>query len=266
MEEFRGGAGPSGKSTHPNYNKKLQDIEKRWWEKPLGIVALGILVTVIGGLILWGVTRHYDKPTPSAAAAQPTSPPQPQAAQPESKPQENTQPPSTHQRSGTEKKVKIEQYGEGSGAVGGSITTGPCSNVQVGGHGNQAAVNCDTSRRLSQQQIASIKSSAQNVCATLPLINVTASNGDQEAQRYAYDFVEALRSGGCKSDLALPIPGLTPDVSGIHIAVRDFNNIDSSARALGKILSDAGLSFSFNPMKPDFFPAEMFVLAIGAKD
>jgi len=101
---------------------------------------------------------------------------------------------------------------------------------------------------------------------TLPLINVTASNGDQEAQRYAYDFVEALRSGGCRSDLALPIPGLTPDVSGIHIAVRDFNNIDSSARALGKILSDAGLSFSLNPMKPDFVSAETFVLAIGAKE
>ncbi len=137
--------------------------------------------------------------------------------------------------------------------MGSSITTGPCSNVQVGGHGNQAAVNCDISRRLSQQQIASIKSSAQTLCATLPLINITAPNGDQEAQRYAYDFVEALRGGGCKADLALPIPGLTPDVSGIHIAVRDFNNIDPSAKALGKILSGASLSFSVNPIKPDFF-------------
>jgi len=84
--EITGGADPSGKSTHPDYKKKLQDGEKRWWEKPLGIIILGILVAVIGGLILWSVTRHYDKPTPSTAAAQPTTPPQPQRAQPESKP------------------------------------------------------------------------------------------------------------------------------------------------------------------------------------
>jgi hypothetical protein len=38
--------------------------------------------------------------------------------------------------------VKIEQHGTGNGAVGDSITTGPCSNVQVGGNGNQATVNC----------------------------------------------------------------------------------------------------------------------------
>ena len=126
-------------------------------------------------------------------------------------------------------------------------------------------VRSQQQRHLSVQQITAIKSSAQSLCAILPLINITAPNGDQEAQRYAYDFVEALRGGGCKSDLVLPIPGLTPDVSGIHIAVRDFNNIDPSAKALGKILSGAGLSFSVNPMKPDFFPAEVFVLVIGAK-
>ena len=76
------------------------------------------------------------------------------------------------------------------------------------------------------------------------MINVTASNENQEAQRYAHDFIQALRGGGCKADLALPIPGLTPDVSGVRIAVRDINIIDPSAIALGKILSDAGLSFA----------------------
>src|SRR6266852_2324393 len=38
--------------------------------------------------------------------------------------------------------VTIEQHGQGNGGVGGSITTAPCSNVQVGGVGNQATVNC----------------------------------------------------------------------------------------------------------------------------
>jgi hypothetical protein len=35
---------------------------KRWWERPLGIVALGIVVTVVGGLIVWLVSRYYDHP------------------------------------------------------------------------------------------------------------------------------------------------------------------------------------------------------------
>jgi hypothetical protein len=30
--------------------------EKRWWERPVGIMAIGIVVAVVGGLILWAVT------------------------------------------------------------------------------------------------------------------------------------------------------------------------------------------------------------------
>jgi hypothetical protein len=138
--------------------------------------------------------------------------------------------------------------------------------VLVGGNNNQASVNCDTSRRLTPQQIVAIKSSAHAFCAALPFINVTASNANQEAQRYAYDFVEALRGAGCKADLALPIPGLTPDVVGVIVGVRDYKKIDSSAKALVTILSGAQLAVTFAPMKPDFFPAEAFVLVIGAKE
>jgi hypothetical protein len=99
--------------------------------------------------------------------------------------------------------------------------SGNCA-ISVGQQGGitAGAINVDTSRRLSQSEIAAIKSS-QEACATLPLINVTASNANQEAQRYAYDFIGALRGAGCKADLALPIPGLTPDVVGILIGVRD---------------------------------------------
>ena len=98
--------------------------EKKWWERPLGIVIL----TVIAGLILWGITRHFDKPTPSTSVEQPKA--QPQPAQPEPKAQEQHQP--THQQSSDKKKTKIEQHGEGSRAVGGNINQGPCSNLQIG--------------------------------------------------------------------------------------------------------------------------------------
>jgi hypothetical protein len=239
--------------------------EKRWWETWWGQSVILIATGVIAILIAWEVTRHYDKPTPPTTVV-PTKQPEPQAMQPQAKPEESVTTNQAPHRGANTQKDRIDQHGTGNGAVGGNITTGPCSNVLVGGNGNQASVNCDTPRRLSQQQIAAIKSSGQTICATLPLINVTTSNGNQEAQRYAYDLIEALRGGGCKADLTLPTPGLTPDVSGIHVAVRDYNNIDSSAKELGKILSGAGVSFSFNPMKPDFLPAEVFVLVIGAKE
>lgn len=150
MEEFRGGAGPSAKSTHPNHKSELQDgakdspklSEKRWWERPTGIVAIGLLVTVVGGLILWGITRRYDTPTPSPTVAQPQIQHEAQATQPEAKLQEKAPAKSTH-KGGTTGKAKIDQHGVGNRAIGGSITTGPCSNVQVGGSGNQATTNCE---------------------------------------------------------------------------------------------------------------------------
>jgi hypothetical protein len=49
--------------------------EKRWWERPWGIVALGVLVTVVGGLVLWLITRHYDRPTASIAIEDSTKAP-----------------------------------------------------------------------------------------------------------------------------------------------------------------------------------------------
>jgi hypothetical protein len=112
---------------------------KRWWEGPLGIITLGLLVTVIGGLILWAITRHYDKSTPSTPVEQPKA--QPQPARPEPKAQEPQNQPTYH-RSSDKKKTKIEQHGEGSGAIGGNINQGPCSNLQIGGSNNQATTNC----------------------------------------------------------------------------------------------------------------------------
>ena len=156
--------------------------------------------------------------------------------------------------------------GANSPAVG-SITQGAGSALSINQQGGITAgvVNVDTSRRLSRSAIDAIKS-FRDVCATLPLVNVTASNANQEAQRYAYDFVEALRGAGCRADLSLPIPGLTPDVTGVLIGVRDYSEFGPSAKALGAILSRAQVPFGFAPMKTDFFPDEKFVLVIGAKE
>jgi|HubBroStandDraft_5_1064220.scaffolds.fasta_scaffold38456_2 hypothetical protein len=49
--------------------------KKRWWERPVGIVAL----TVIAGLILWGITRYLEK-TSTTVTEQPKT--QPTVSQP----------------------------------------------------------------------------------------------------------------------------------------------------------------------------------------
>jgi hypothetical protein len=164
--------------------------------------------------------------------------------------------------------TRIAQKGNGNsanpGTVGGSLQQGPCGIAQVGGSGNQASINCTPARRLTTKQIEDMKTAEKDICSAMPHIDVTASNGNQEAQRYAMDFVNTLKDKGCDADLALPIPGLTPDVEDIHIGVRDLYHIDATARKLGLILNAAQLQFTIGPMKPDFFPNNQFVLVVGA--
>lgn len=140
-------------------------------------------------------------------------------------------------------------------AIGGGTVTNPTVN-------NFAAPN----RQLTSQQIRSMKSSAQALCSTLPRIDVTASNANQEAQRYALGFVNVLKSGGCGADLALPIPGLTPDVIGVYVGVRDMRNLGPTAEALKQMSSGARIPYLVAPMKPDFFPDKQTVLVIGASE
>ena len=120
-------------------------------------------------------------------------------------------------------------------------------------------------RHLTSEQSASLTAMAKQVCHSLPMVNVTAANSNHEAQLYAAEFVKALKGAGCAADLALPIPGLTPDVVGIHIGVRDTQNIATGAYELSKILRGIGINFSVSPIKPDFFSEASFVLVVGAK-
>ena len=120
-------------------------------------------------------------------------------------------------------------------------------------------------RHLSSDQSVELTAMARKACHLLPMVNVTAANSNHEAQVYATDFVKALKAAGCASDLALPIPGLTPDVIGIHIGVRDTKNISPAGIELSKMLSGIGVQFGISPIKPDFFPEAQFVLVIGAK-
>jgi hypothetical protein len=109
---------------------------KRWWERPLGIVALGVVVTVVGGLTVWLISRHYDKPTPSTAIEEPTPPPVHTTAPSPAIPLLKTPLPLKSKPTGP--KVRIEQHGEGSGAVGG-INQGPGSALSINQQGGITA-------------------------------------------------------------------------------------------------------------------------------
>lgn len=120
-------------------------------------------------------------------------------------------------------------------------------------------------RHLALKQSDALTAMARIVCNSLPKINVTAASSNHEAQVYGTEFVKALKSGGCAADLSLPIPGLTPDVVGIHIGVRDPQNIPPGAIELSKMLATIGVKFSVSPIKPDFFPGDSFIMVIGGK-
>jgi len=123
-------------------------------------------------------------------------------------------------------------------------------------------------RHLRPEQRAAVAEAVKPDCATtLKHVNATAANSDREAQVYALDFVSALRSAGCAADLALPIPGLRPDISAVHIGIRksvaDESQIPVSAKTLASALKAAGVSYTFEKMEDDFFPDEQVVLVIG---
>lgn len=77
------------------------------------------------------------------------------------------------------------------------------------------------------------------------------------------DIVYALRKGGCTADLALLIPGLRPDVVGVHIGIRGEQSPPRSYY-LARILYSADVQFTYAQMEKDFFPSDDFVLVIGS--
>lgn len=191
--------------TPTKLNLQSTTDEKRWWKRPTGIVALGLLVTVVGGLILWGITRRYDKATPSAIVEQLTIQPKPQATQPEPKPKKNPPPKSTHD--GTKKKVKIEQHGAGSGAVGGGVQQGPCSSLQIGGSNNQSTINCGSPKRQVNADEVQMKS-------ILSALHSRVAFGAILAASDAYEYAGALRDAFIRAGATTVQNQIVPETPG----------------------------------------------------
>jgi len=79
--------------------------EKAWWEMWWGQSILLTVTGVIVGLVVWGITRHYDRQTPSPTSiSEPTRPPESQPEQTEVKPPETTKPSSQLQQGARSKR------------------------------------------------------------------------------------------------------------------------------------------------------------------
>jgi hypothetical protein len=120
-------------------------------------------------------------------------------------------------------------------------------------------------RHLTAAQSNAISEIAKTARHNLTGVVVTAANSNNEAQVYATEFVAALKAGGCNADLALPIPGLRPEVAGVHVAVHDLSNIPPEATELITILSGANVEFSRAKSEPNFFPELPMVLVVGSQ-
>jgi hypothetical protein len=124
-------------------------------------------------------------------------------------------------------------------------------------------------RHLRPEQQAALAETMKPACrVTIKHVNATAAQSDHEAQAYALEFVGELRSAGCTADLAVPTPGLRPDITAVHIGIRksvtDDAQIPTSAKVLGAALKAAEVPYTFEKMEDDFFPEEQFVLVIGS--
>jgi hypothetical protein len=120
-------------------------------------------------------------------------------------------------------------------------------------------------RQLSPEEAAKMTAIARQLCPRINKIPVTAADSNQEAQAYALSFVQIFKAAGCTSDLLLPIPGLTPDVQSVRVGVRSLASIPEEVPMVEQILSAGGIPYYVNPVTPEFFPDEPFVLIIGAK-
>jgi hypothetical protein len=202
----------SGSAAHATH-------KKAWWETWWGVIA----TTVIAGLIVWGITRYFDSPTPvlPPISASPPSPSVPIVKTPKPTPP----PPS----------VKIDQRGNSNGAIGGNVTQGPCSVLQNGGTNNQAAVNCaPVERHLSEQQKAALRSLVipESIKATLTMTN------EGDSPKYGDEIFNALNLPRANADLSL-VWGAPGPPQGVTVRIHDPNEpqiLIDFCRALAKIL------------------------------
>jgi hypothetical protein len=225
--------------------------EKKWWERPIGIVALGIAVTVVGGLILWGITRRYDRPQPATGTVpQAKTIGEPEAVRSGPRPSQDT---------GKEASLPLEGTGKTTdkSSVAAPTTRSPRvaisapNGIAIGGNNNgTATVNNlgPPSRRPTSQQrdlLASILS------AHAGKIKVWAVSSDNDAMLLGQDLYDVLKASGWQVGGSGPEAVLQtqPSTADVYVFIHSepgeqgsFSTRDPAAVNLVKALKSLGLT------------------------
>jgi hypothetical protein len=90
--------------------------------------------------------------------------------------------------------AKIEQHGDGNGAVGGNLSVGPCSNSSVGGINVQQTVNCVPPVRHIPPELRPTLVLALSI--QKGTIDLEVMSGDTEASDFAYELNALFRDAG----------------------------------------------------------------------
>jgi hypothetical protein len=103
----------------------------------------------------------------------------------------------------------------------GSITTAPCSNVQVGGSGNQATANClPVARHLSQQQV-----SALGQLQIPPQVEMTlTTEADANSRTYAQEIFDACKGRISPNSFFTSLQWSSAPPTGVVVRVHDREN------------------------------------------
>lgn len=218
------------------------------------LIAVATLIATIATPELRRLVRLDKTHEPSSAApAQQNRNVSPASSEPARKPQDTTQLQSAPQRLSAGRNIKINQHGEGNGAVGGNITTGPCSNVQIGGNGNEASVACGTVRSLSTQEKTQLVENLRQVppgIATVWAVETGQSLGE--------DIYQTLKTSGWKmqepgiqlmflgqpmhEDIDVFVHGESGDTGPFSVSDPTVVKLMQSLKALGRFKTALGRS------------------------
>ena len=237
---------------HWSSNPKQSHVSqgKAWWERPIGIAALGILIAVISGLIVWAITRHYDRSSPSMAPSAGERP----KAPPQSEPQGQRTP--SPQKAAGEKVTKLPQDNSvhlGKGSKIEQQSSGNCSPNIIGG---ASTVNCVPQAQIPDSKVDSLSAqlalcSSGSTIASPAVINPSALT-EKDAQNLASAFSKAhvWRYSGVSHTIKgqdMGPDGPIPDPVGIHILSDD--NHQSLAICVRDALKSTGVESVIEPPK-----------------
>jgi len=158
-----------------------------------------------------------------------------------------------------EPQVRIEQHGSGNGAILGSVTQGPCSNLQVGGSNSQASINCAPEWHFTDAQ--RIKWSS--FVATLPQecagILVVGDIPDRNSHDFALEMFKILDEHQRVNRLGHFLSGDFGE--GVEVQIHDEGDVNApTARLIVLGMHDAGIPVTGLVVSPHVLNHEIHIV------